>query len=411
MATEPAPTVAQLAVRAATVLAVLAAALVRLLVRLALRRPGAVGTVVADTLVRLGPAFVKAGQLLSTRVDVLPAAVCARLARLYDQLPPGRLVPPAVPAALRDELDGGRLVPVAAGSIACVYRGRLRDGRVVAVKVRRPGVDRLVHCDVRLLVALAALLQRLPAVRGAPVADMAGQVGESIRLQLDLVREAAALRSLRSNLAELDGVRVPAVLDAHSGPGVLVMEFVDGLRRGAAPAGQARAATVRALHAAYHMLFLDGFVHCDLHPGNVYPMQDGSVVIVDAGFSRRLTETARRGFASFFYQMSRGNGVACADIVLATARGAGPAADREGLRAGIANLVTANHRAQVADFDLVAFAVRLFALQREHGFYADPQFVFPILSLIVLEGTLRGLCPDVDFQIEALPFVLRGLMR
>jgi ubiquinone biosynthesis protein len=159
------------------------------------------------------------------------------------------------------------------------------------------------------------------------------------------------------------------------------------------------------------MLFLDGFVHCDLHPGNVYPMPDGSVVIVDAGFSRRLSETARRGFASFFYQMSRGNGAACADIVLSTARAAAPAADAGGLRAGIAALVERNHGVPVAEFDLVGFAVRLFTLQRAHGFHADPQFVFPILSLIVLEGTLRGVCPEVDFQIEALPFVLRGLMR
>lgn len=433
---EAAPTAVELVARAAWIAAVLAAAAARLAARLAvhrLRRPGAgrmgagagrmgaggagaagvAGAVAADTLQRLGPAFVKAGQLLSTRVDVLPAAACAALARLYDGLPV--LPPPAagslVPAGLLAELDG--LTPVAAGSIACVYRARLPDGRTVAVKVRRPGIGRTMHRDLRLLGAVVAAVQRLPWLRGVPMADMVEQVGECIRRQLDFDREAAALRALRENLAELDGVRVPAVLDAHCGPGVLVMEYVDGLRRGAAPAAQARTATIRALRAVYHMLFLDGFVHCDLHPGNLYPMPDGTVVIVDAGFSRRLTETARRGFASFFYQMSRGNGAACADIVLSTAQAGsnGRRADPERFRASMAELVERNHGLPVAEFDLVVFAVRLFAIQREHGYYADPQFVFPILSLIVLEGTLRGMCPDVDFQTEAIPFVLRGLMR
>lgn len=420
---EPGPTTVQLVRRAAAIVAVLTGAAVRLLAGLALRRPDAVPVVAADTLRRLGPAFVKAGQLLSTRVDVLPPALCARLSVLYDRLPapPARQITPVLPARLLADLGpvgvdaSGRqadgLVPVAAGSIACVYRARLRDGRTVAVKVRRPEVDLIVRCDVRLLTGLAALAQRWPSLRGVPLAEMADQVGQSIRQQLDLAREAAALRSLRENLAGLDGVRVPAVVDGYGGPGVLVMEFVEGLRRGATGPAEARQATLRALRAAYHMLFLDGFVHCDLHPGNVYPMPDGSVVIVDAGFSRELPEPARRGFASFFYQMSRGDGAACADIVLSTARSARPGADPEGLRAGIAALVGANHGVQVADFDLVGFAVRLFALQREHGYFADPEFVFPILSLIVLEGTLRGLCPDVEFQLEALPFVLRGLMR
>ena len=103
--------------------------------------------------------------------------------------------------------------------------------------------------------------------------------------------------------------------------------------------------------------------------------------------------------------MSRGDGQACGELVLSTAR-PGAEADPAGFRAGVAELVERASRASVAEFDLVDFAV-----QRRHGYYADPQFVFPILSLIVLEGTLRAACPDVDFQTEAIPFVLRGLMR
>jgi ubiquinone biosynthesis protein len=366
----------------------------------------------AQCLVRLGPAYIKAGQLFSTRVDVLPASLCRALAYLHDRLPPmPDLDPVAVlPTALRAQIQGGTLSAEAAGSIACVYRARLRDGRDVAVKVRRPGIERTLSRDIALLRAAARLAERLPGMRGVPLAEMVTQVTECVRQQLDFVREAAALRDLRENLAAMKDVRIPAVIEEYSGPGVLVMEYIAGLRRGTLPGQTNRTALVSALHAVYHMLFLDGFVHCDLHPGNLYPMPDGSVVLVDAGFTRLLTEDARRKFASFFYMMSRGDGAACADIVLSTAR-SGSATDTEGFRESMVRLVENNSRASVGDFDLVGFTIRLFAIQREHGLYADPQFVFPVLSLIVLEGSLRAACRDVDFQMEALPFVLRGLMK
>jgi len=406
-------------VRALVVIVVVATAGMRLSARLAWRiarrrgpRPAElIAATVSDTLERLGPTFIKAGQLLSTRVDLLPRSVCRALARHHDQLPsiPAEVATRAMPADLVALLDGAP-VPAGAGSIACVYRAALSDGRTVAVKVRRPGIEGTVRRDLALMRAAAGALQQLPGLRGAPLVDIVTQLGEAIERQLDLVQEAASLRALGRNLADLPGVRVPAVVDTYSGPDVLVMHYEAGLGHQCGPEA-GRIAALRALRAVYQMLFLDGFVHCDLHPGNLYPMPDGSVVIVDAGFTRRLSEDARRAFAGFFYQMSRGNGGACSDIVMSTARPAGRRADPAGFRAGLTRLVEVNSRVAVADFDLVTFAVTLFRLQRAHGYYADPQFAFPILSLLVLEGTLRQLCPDLDFQIEALPYVLRGLMR
>lgn len=399
--------------RVGTVCWIAVAAIARLLVRLAsarrTERAKVLPNVVAETLERLGPAFVKAGQLLGTRIDVLPRSLCTALGRLYDSLPV-RPVGDAVLALSPDllaDLDGPP-TPVAAGSIACVYRARTLDGQVWALKVRRPGIARVIDHDLTLFRALAATLQRLPFLRGAPLVEIATQLGDAIRQQLDFDREADALRLLRTNLAGT-GIRVPAVIDAHSGREVLVMEYVDGLSQAPVGPTASRDAALRALRAVYQMLFLDGFVHCDLHPGNLYAMPDGTAVIVDAGFSRRLSRSARREFALFFYHMSRGNGQACAELVLSTAR-PHPSADPYGFRDSMSALVEGTSRATVAEFNLVEFATRLFDIQRAHGYYADPRFVFPILSLVVLEGTLRGACPDVDFQTEAIPFVLRGLM-
>lgn len=367
----------------------------------------------ADTVVAMGPAFVKAAQLLSTRADVLPPRACDALARLYDRVRPRTGVPGSAAIA---GLRAGGLPATAAGligsgSIADVYRVRLADGRDVAAKVRRPGVAPALTADLALLEQAARLLARTPMLRGVPVTEIAAQVCDAIGGQLDLVREKSLLEDLGTTT--VPGVTIPRVDRRLSTADLLVMELVPDLRpcQPNELTDEARRRAVRtALQAVYRMLFLDGVVHCDLHPGNLYPRRDGTVVIVDAGFTVRLSETARQRFAAFFYCMSQGDGPACADIVLSTARSA-PGSDVDRFRAELAALVEGVAGRPAIEFDLAGFATSLFDLQRRHGFYADPQFVFPILSLLVLEGVVRRFDPGVDFQRVAAPFLATALFE
>ncbi|MDN3295966.1 AarF/UbiB family protein [Streptomyces ficellus] len=369
------------------------------------------------TVTALGPAFVKVAQILSTRADVVPRHVARVLSTLHDQVRPlplgdaSRHFGPELRRALRD--DGAGLAarhPVAAGTIACVYRADLADGRTVALKVRRPGVVRQLSTDLAIMLALARLVAPLPPLRGVPVADIMRQLAESLRGQLDFHRERRSLRFLKENLAEVPDVRVPQVYDELCGPEVLVMEYLDDLHQRPPAGTDGEQAAVTALRAAYHMLFLDGFVHCDLHPGNLSCGPGRAVTIVDAGFTVRLTEHARHKFTDFFHAMSLGDGQACADIVLSTAR-PGRDTDTAAFRRDLAALIESCGGATAATFDLMDFAVQLFALQRRHGLYADPQFVFPILSLLVLEGTVRALGPGLDFQAVAKPYLMIALME
>lgn len=222
----------------------------------------------------------------------------------------------------------------------------------------------------------------------------------------------ARLRELHENL-DGESVRVPRVVPHMCTDDVLVMEYLDGLDRnipGELTAEQRQRAVVLALRAVYRMLFLHGLVHCDLHPGNLYFRIDGSVAIVDAGFTVRLTQFARTKFTAFFYCMSLGDGCACAEVVLSTTT-PGPEKDVAGFRRELARLVEAHSGARAADFNLVSFASRLFDVQRRYKLYADPQFVFPILSLLVLEGAVRELHPEVDFQREAMPFLTAAVLK
>ncbi|MER5543167.1 AarF/UbiB family protein [Streptomyces sp. NPDC002589] len=368
-----------------------------------------------DLVTRLGPAFIKAAQLLATRADVLPPRLCAAFARLYDGVRPAPLTTEA--AELRDTglvLDRGAdgiARPVAAGSIACVYRATAPDGRRVAVKVRRPGVARQLAVDLELMRRGTRLMARLPQLRGLPAVAVVDQMTEAVHGQLDFQREARFLAEFRRNMAEESGLRVPAVHRDLGHDDVLVMEFMEGLRRRAPhefPEEVRERAVLSTLRGIYRMLFIDGLVHCDLHPGNLYFLPDGDVVLVDAGFTVRLDERTRAAFAWFFLQMHVGDGEACAEIVLTTAT-PGPRADTDGFTRELAALVRANSGAVAADFDLVTFGASLFDIQRRHDLYAAPEFVFPLLSLLVLEGTVRAFAPQVDFQKEAGPYLMKSV--
>jgi ubiquinone biosynthesis protein len=368
-------------------------------------------------LTRLGPTFIKAGQVLGTRRDVLPVELCEELSRLQDDVPPldPRLTQRTLRAVYADpdaifaEFDP---VPVASGSVACVYRARLHTGREVAVKLRRPDAERLMTLDIAVMSRMSVFLAKLPVLRDLPVLEVVRHMGEAVLGQLDLAREADNLRRLRDNLAAVPRVWVPQVLPAESRPASIVMEFIPGLDTTTAErCGRfaRRRFAASALTSIYQMLFVDGFVHCDMHPGNLYFTENGHVVVLDAGFSVQLTERLRRLFAEFFMNMAIGRGERCAEIVLDSAEGLRPSADPETFKVKMADLVHCSHGRSAKEFSLMAFAAEMFDLQRRYGVHAAPELIFPLLSLLVVEGTVRDLDPELDFQETAKPVLNRGL--
>ncbi|MFD2472421.1 ABC1 kinase family protein [Amycolatopsis silviterrae] len=366
----------------------------------------------------LGPTFVKAGQVLGTRRDVLPAAMCDALSVLQDSVAPmceAETVLALKEAYGRDadkvfaELDPR---PVASGSVASVYRARLRTGQDVAVKLRRPGIERVMTDDLRLIRRGAAMMAGLPVFRDVPVREVVGSLADAVLGQLDFEREAGSLRRLRKNLSEVPRVWVPKVYPEACRPRCIVMEFVPGLvldgADGCGAAARKRFAA-SGMAAMYQMLFVDGFVHCDMHPGNLYFTRGSEVVVLDAGFSVQLSDRLRRLFAEFFMNMSIGRGEQAAKIVLESAAGIKKNADVPGFTERMADLVERSHGLPAKEFSLIAFAAEMFDLQRRFGVHAATELIFPLLSLLVIEGTIRALDPDLDFQEAAKPQLMRGL--
>jgi ubiquinone biosynthesis protein len=252
-----------------------------------------------STLVELGPTFVKIGQILSTRPDLIPADWCQEFSSLQDQVDPlpleviekgisGSLGKPS--SELYRHVDSE---PLASASIAQVHAAELHDGRRVVIKVRRPGVRKRLTTDISILAFLARSVEsQFPEARMVDLPGILSEIDKSVRAETDFTIEAGNLRRIRDNFVDEEDIHIPEVVDELTEAGVLTMERLDGIPiRDAREAGYDMDVVGRAyLQSAFKMLFADGFFHGDLHPGNVLVMKDGGLGLLDFGMIGRLSE-------------------------------------------------------------------------------------------------------------------------
>jgi len=371
---------------------------------------------VARRLDRLGGAYLKAGQLLSTRADLLPDDLRAPLARLCDDATPARV--PDHDAWLREALGDAacaRLTeldptPIAAGSVTHVHRARRADsGAPVAVKVLRPGVVERFTADLMLMQAGAGMIAWLPPLRSVPVAEATRQLTHAIGGHLDLATEAEHHARLAEQFAEDAEIVIPALHEDLCSPGALVMDLVAGRRLDDPDVEPevAREAIVLSLRGLYAMLFEHGLVHCDLHPGNMLLTDEGAVALLDFGYVAQLTATQQDAFAKLFVAMALDDADGATDVIVDTAAKLPGTLDRGALRADLGAHISRSCHATARQFNIARFVAGLFAIQHRHRIVAAPDFAMSIMALMTLEGLIGQLAPQLDFQSEALPYVLK----
>jgi ubiquinone biosynthesis protein len=357
-----------------------------------------------------GGVFVKLGQVLSTRPDLLPADVIAELSGLQDGVPPA---PPAQIAALLSQELGAPAsevfasfdpAPVAAASIAQAHRARLRSGEEVIVKLQRPGIRALVGRDLDILLRLARTLQARAAwARSSRVADLARGFAAAVGEELDFTIEARNIAAVATAMGPGGPVQVPRVYQALSTRRVLVMQWLDGPSiRDAGPLLERlhadRAALARQLLASMlRQIMLHGTFHADPHPGNVLVLPDTSLALIDFGSVGRLDPLQQAALRHLLLAVARRNPTELHDAILGLAQ-AGEDIDDDLLERALAQFMT-HHLGPGTRPDAAMFAEML-GLLMEFGIAFPPQIAGVFRAIVTLEGTLGLLAPGFELVEE-----------
>jgi ubiquinone biosynthesis protein len=368
----------------------------------------------------LGPIFVKFGQMLSTRRDLVPADIADELARLQDRVPP--VSSEQALAVLRRAY--GREVgevfaefdvqPVASASVAQVHRARLKSGERVAVKVLRPNIQGVIGHDVRLLYTFAGLIEWLwwDGKRLKP-REVVREFAKHLDDELDLVREAANASQLRRNFLDSPLLGVPDVHWDYCTSEVMVMTWMDGLpisrmdelrRRGIDLKRLARV----GVEIFFTQVFRDGFFHADMHPGNVLVTDQGKYIALDFGIMGTLNEGDKnylaRNFLAFFRRDYRQ--VARAHLEA----GWVPADTRaDEFEAAIRAVCEPVFDRPLKEIAFGKVLLRLFQTSRRFGMEVQPQLVMLQKTLLNIEGLGRELDPELDLWATAKPFLERWM--
>ncbi|HEV7648139.1 MAG TPA: AarF/UbiB family protein [Actinophytocola sp.] len=358
-----------------------------------------------------GVTFVKLGQVLSTRADLLPPAFVDELSLLQDQVAP--VDPEAIERELVDAL--GRPLdevfasfdrePLGTASIAQVYAARLHSGQDVVVKVRRPGIDRIVERDLDIMYRVARSLDlRARWARSLGVVDLADGFAAALTEELDFRVEARNIAAVAATSAA-DAVTVPSVHSELSGERVLVMRRLDGapVRAAIGPVGQARRAELARslLDCVLRQMLLHGVFHADPHPGNVMLLADGTLGLLDFGSVGRLDSVLRNGLRDVLAAVDRGDPAALRDGLLEIVDRPDEI-DEQRLERALGALV-AKHVAHGQPPDLAMFA-DLFRLVADFRLAVPPAIAAVFRALATVEGTLALICPGFDILVESRAF-------
>jgi len=384
------------------------------------RRRAWLGQVIVDLFRELGATFVKIGQIMSTRPDIIPEHISTALAELQDSVGPFPFEA-VVKTIERDlGLPLAKLyaefapVPLASASVSQVHKARLPDGRIVAVKVRRPDVVEICTFDLAVIRLGARALAALPSIGTlAPVAAVE-EFGRAIFAQLDFRIEARNNRRFRDNFRSEPAVVFPDVIDALSSERILTMTFVTGTKILSTPATRSDPKRVArlGLKTLLKMIFEDGFVHADLHPGNIFITADDKLALLDLGLVGELDEPHRKAFARFFAAWAQRDGDTMARVMYEMSANAGAAGDGkrdegfERYRAAIIEFVGRYWGQRLGEVQVGKVLLDMLGILRKHRVRMNPSFTIVNIAIAVTEGIGKQLDPELDLMSEALPYFL-----
>ena len=375
---------------------------------------------VRRTLEDLGPIFVKFGQILSTRRDLLPDDLAVELAKLQDRVPPfpgeqaRAIIEKAWGRPVGTVLDAFDPVPLASASIAQVHTGRLKDGTEVVVKVLRPGIDKTIAQDLSLLYTVARLAERYwkDGRRLRPV-DVVREYEKTIYDELDLQREAANASQLRRNWLGSAMLYIPEIHWDWTRPNVMVMERVYGTPVGDVARLKAQGVSMRGLgelgvEIFFTQVFRDNFFHADMHPGNIFVEPTGRYIAIDFGIVGTLNSEDQRYLAENLLAFFERDYRRVAELHVES--GWVPPGTRvDEFESAIRTVCEPIFQKPLSEISFGHFLLRLFQTARRFDMEIQPQLVLLQKTLLNIEGLGRQLYPELDLWTTAKPFMERWM--
>ncbi len=369
---------------------------------------------------RLGATFIKLGQVMSSRPDLLPPETIAELEHLQDRLPAfpladvERIVAEDLGRPLGEIYASFDATPIAAASVAQVHRAELTTGELVAVKVLRPAVRRQVQRDAALLIGMARVARLHPTLRlSDPVGHMRHFV-RGIEEQTDLGRELDHYARFRTNFEGRPGVVFPEVHPTLSGPRVLTMELLIGRKIDTLNEGDhdldVDAISRRMRTSFFQMCFEDGFVHADLHPGNILVTHAGDVALFDVGLVQAIDDEVLEQLIDFARCISFGD---LDDFVRHLRRFHGYVADTDWdqIRIDASTFIDRFRGKTQAELEWSQMLDQVFAIMRRHHLRPMPEVMLVMVGVVTAEGVGKMLEADVDTLSEMATFLLPILAR
>ena len=361
----------------------------------------------AGDLERLGPTFVKVGQLLSTRADLLPVAYLEALARLQDDVEPfsfaevERIVSEELEVRISKAFADFEATPLAAASLGQVHRATLRDGRTVAVKVQRPGIREQIVEDLESFAEIAGVLDRhSEAGKLYQFERMVEEFRKSLLRELDYRQEAQNLLALRENLSEFPRIVVPGPVEDYTTSRVLTMEFVFGQKITAlSPLSRMEfdgAALADELHSAYlKQILIDGFFHADPHPGNVFLTDDKRLALLDLGMVGRISPGMQEDLLKLLLAISDGRGDEAADRAAEIGEKL-DTFDESEFRRQVSELVGLYQNATVEHIQIGKVVMEVSRVAGTSGIRLPPELTMLGKTLLHLDEIGRALDPEFD---------------
>jgi len=368
---------------------------------------------------QLGPTFIKLAQIMSTRRDLFPPAALKEFEKLQDDVPPfdGSQVPAIF------ERDFGRSVhdvfarfepePVASASVAQVHRAVLKNGKEVAVKVLRPGIEEIMTRDVEILNLLARFMAGVPFLKAHSLVGFTEYFGEMLKKQLDLTIEAQNNVKFRKALHnDSQAVRFPALFPEYCSRNVMTMEFAHGVKPTELDLGNTDTKRLAATGLyLYYAMVCYGLVHADLHPGNMLVSPNGFFWVFDLGLVDEMDWELRKGFFEAWFSTFNGDGGPFARLMLRFSVSNG-VEDMETFESDVKAFLRKHVTLRrISDLEFGSVMMAMGDLQRKYRIVAEPAWTSIAVSLVSVEGLARHFDPDMNIVRTISPHLKKFLRK